>query len=61
MNDSSRPAYWEDATNNSNWYYPPSGETFTVREGIYTVYLWVKDDYCENGSTNFAYIEIIGQ
>ena len=59
-NDSSRPYYWEDATNSSNRYYPPPGETFTVREGIHTIYLWVKDDYCENGSTNFAYIEIIG-
>jgi hypothetical protein len=60
VNDSSRPVYWEDATNSSNWYYPPTGETFTVRGGIYTIYLWVKDNYCEYGSTNSAYIEIIG-
>lgn len=61
VNDSSRPYYWEDATNSSNWCYPPQDDLpFRVEGGIYTVYLWVKDDYCENGSTNFAYMEIVG-
>ena len=61
INDSSPPYYWEDASNSSNWCYPPGDSgPFTVDGGIYTIHLWVKDDYCENGSTNFAYIEIIG-
>jgi hypothetical protein len=60
VNDSSQPYYWEDASSISNWYYPPTGETFTVGGGIYSIYVWVKDDYCEYGSTNFAYIEIVG-
>ena len=61
VNDSSRPYYWEDAGTSSNLCYPPPGSgAFTVDGGIYSIYVWVKDDYCENGSSEFAYIEIIG-
>jgi hypothetical protein len=60
VNNPDPPLYWEDATDASNLYYPPLGDEFRVREGIYSIYVWVKDDYCENGSSNYAYIEIIG-
>ena len=60
VNDPGQPYYWEDATDPTSWCYPPAGEAFTVEHGIYTIYLWARDDYCEYGSTNSAYIEIIG-
>jgi hypothetical protein len=61
VNDDTRPYSLEDASNPSNWHYPGVEEPpFVVHSGIYSVYVWVRDDYCEYGSTNHAYIEIIG-
>jgi hypothetical protein len=60
LNDPSQPWYWEDATDYSNRCYPPGSGIFTVSEGINTIYVWVRDDYCEYGSTNSARMEIIG-
>ena len=61
VNDSGRPYYFEDAVRPTNSYYPGVDEpAFEVRPGIYSIYVWVQDDYCEYGSTNYAYIEVIG-
>jgi len=60
INDTGIPGAWKDAGVNSNRFYPPSGQVYTAREGITTIYVWVKDDYCEFGSTNTAVIMIRG-
>jgi hypothetical protein len=60
VNNPERPYYWEDAASTSNLHYPGVYEAYTVEPGLTAIYVWVKDDYCENGSTNFAYIEIAG-
>jgi hypothetical protein len=61
VNDPEPPYYMEDASNPSNRHYPPLGDpAFIVGQGIFSIHVWVRDDYCEYGSTNHAYIEIIG-
>ncbi len=60
INDSGIPGAWKDAGVNSNKFFPPSGQTYTARSGITTIYVRVKDDYCEFGSTNTAIIMIRG-
>lgn len=60
VNDPGIPAYWLDASDEDNRLYPPAGEFFIVLPGISTVYVWARDDYCEFGSENTAYIRIRG-
>jgi hypothetical protein len=58
VNDTGIPGAWKDAGVNSNRFYPPSGEVYTAPFGVTTIYVWVRDDYCEFGSTNTAVIII---
>ena len=60
VNDSGIPGAWKDARVNANRFYPPSGQIYTAPLGITTIYVWVKDDYCEFGSANTAIIMIRG-
>ncbi len=59
-NDPGKPGSWRDATKDENLTYPEGDEIFTVQVGMNYVFVWVKDDYCEFGSTNMAYIIING-
>lgn len=61
INDTGIPGAWKDATENANRFFPPSGQTYTAPLGITTVYVWVRDDYCEFGSTSTATIIIKGE
>jgi hypothetical protein len=58
--DPSEPASWMDATKTDSWCYPKGEEGLTVGLGYKTIYVWVKDDYCEFGSTRRAHITIEG-
>ena len=60
INDPGIPGAWKNAKVNSNRFYPPAGDVYTARAGLSTIYVWVRDDYCEFGSTNTAYVKIRG-
>ena len=60
INDTGIPGAWKDAGVNSNRFFPPSGQVYIAPAGITTIYVWVRDDYCEYGSTNTAVIMING-
>jgi len=60
-NDPGKPGSWRDATKDENLAYPEGDEIFTVQVGMNYVFVWVKDDYCEFGSTAMAYIIISGE
>jgi hypothetical protein len=59
-NDPGEPGSWLDATKSENLVYPPSGQVFIVSPFINTLYIWVRDDYAEFGSTRRAHIMIDG-
>jgi len=60
VNDPLPSIYWHDASDSTYRCYPP-GSVFVVPEGITTIYVWVKDDYCRYGSVRRAYIKVEGQ
>jgi len=60
VNDPSEPVTWKDATVEANRTYPPNG-THIVAADMNYIYVWIRDDYCEYGSTAMAYIIINGQ
>ncbi len=60
LNDPDIPVSWLDASEEHNWTYP-RGSVFVVTQPVInTIYVWVKDDYCESGSTRRAHIKIEG-
>lgn len=60
VNDPGEPASWSDATVTANAVYPPGG-VYIATANLNYVYVWVKDDYCEYGSTAMAYIIVNGR
>ena len=60
VNDSEEPGSWEDAADDDNLTWPPGGVHIVTPDMNY-IYLWVRDDYCEYGSTAMVYIIINGQ
>jgi hypothetical protein len=61
FNDSTEPGSWLDAGREGNTIYPADGGIFMVPPGINVLYVWVRDDYCDFGSTRRAEIRIEGQ
>ena len=60
LNDPDIPVTWLDASRQENWVYPHGDPFIVTQPVINTIYVWVKDDYCENGSTRRAHIKIQG-
>jgi hypothetical protein len=63
LDDSSEPTHWLDAKVPDNWGYPRDtiGLPAPGPGSTMTMYIWVKDDYCEYGSTRQAHIMVQGQ
>jgi hypothetical protein len=60
VDDPLEPVSWMDATRDENWCYPKGEEGMPVGLGIRTIYVWVRDDHCEFGSTRRAHITVEG-
>jgi hypothetical protein len=60
VNDPTEPGSWKDYTKAANLCYPGNGEIFIAPPNINTIYVWVRDDYCEYGSVRRAYVKIEG-
>jgi hypothetical protein len=60
VDDPIEPASWLDATNPDNWCFPKGEQGLTVGAGVKTIYVWVRDNYCEFGSTRSAHIMVQG-
>lgn len=61
VNDPEEPGgWWYDYAELENRCYPPGSQGIRVALGRNTYYVWVKDDYCEDGSKARAYIIING-
>lgn len=52
--------YWKSPGDSAAWYYPRYGEHFIAPSGEFTLYIHVKDNYCEWGSQSSAHIKING-
>lgn len=60
INDPEIPTAWLDASDPDNLIYPRNSAYIVTQPVINTIYVWVKDDYCESGSTRSAHIRIQG-
>lgn len=60
LNDPDQPTGWYDYTDPANRCYPSGSQGITVSPDLNAYYVWVRDDYCEYGSTATAYIVING-
>jgi hypothetical protein len=60
VNDPEPPANWTDYSMPENRCYPIGSQGIVVAADMNTYHVWVKDDYCEFGSTSVAYIIING-
>jgi hypothetical protein len=60
VDDPFEPVNWLDATKDENWCYPKGEAGMPVGLGTKTIYVWVKDDHCEFGSTRRAHIMVEG-
>jgi hypothetical protein len=60
INDSEEPTTWSDYTKEENRCHPRGSQGILVSPDMNAYYVWVRDDYCEFGSTAFAYIVING-
>jgi hypothetical protein len=52
--------YWKSPGDSAAWYYPRYGDLFVAPSGQFTLYIHVKDNYCQYGSTSSAYMIIDG-
>lgn len=52
--------YWKSPSDSAAWYYPRYGDLFVAPSGQFNLYIHVKDNYCQYGSTSAAYMIIQG-
>ena len=57
---SSPSIYWKSPGDSAAWYYPRYGDLFVAPSGQFELYIHVKDNYCQYGSTSSAHIIIQG-
>jgi hypothetical protein len=62
LDDPVRPIWWDAvAPGQTETFYPPGTGAFLPGPGITTLYVWVKDDYCNFGVVARAYIRVLAQ
>lgn len=61
VNNPGEPGGWLSYSQPQNACYPRSPQVLVVTPNINYYYVWVRDDYCEFGSTRRAYFKINGQ
>ena len=61
VNDPGEPGGWLSYGTPANTCHPRSPEVVIVAPNINAYYVWVRDDYCEFGSTSRAYIRVNGK
>jgi hypothetical protein len=60
VNDGETPGRWDDPDDEGNWQYPRGSELFLVQPDINTIYFWIRDDFCEFGSTRRIWLRLQG-
>jgi hypothetical protein len=60
-NNGTQPIWWDPVDpGQTEALYPPLGGLFKAGSGVSTLHVWVRDDYCEFGSENVAYVKLSG-
>jgi hypothetical protein len=52
--------YWKSPGDSAAWYYPRYGDLFIAPGGEFTLYIHVKDNYCQWGSQASAHMVVRG-